>query len=241
MLTLQRRIVFGTLGASVSVAALTWLLAWLLPMPWIAAVIGLVVAAVLAVVLGSLLSRRLDRNVRLLTESSGALSASDPGGAESMGQLVDGLQRLESSGARVSEVAGRLVEVEQIAALITRVAHQTHLLAINATMEAARAGESGRGFALVAGEFRRLAEETEESAERVTTLARGLLSEVDEVVAALRAATGEVGSGHTEAARSSAELNRLAQELEQAIGRVARELGYLTQGGGFTLERVEAE
>jgi len=241
MLSLQKKIVFGTLGASVLVAAFTWLVAWLLPMPWLAAVIGLTMAVVIALVLGPLLSRRLEQGVRVLAESASSLSSADPGGTASMGQLLDGLNRLETSMTRVSEVAGRIVEVEQIAALITRVAHQTHLLAINATMEAARAGESGRGFALVAGEFRRLAEETEESAERVTTLARGLLSEVDEVVAALRAATGEVGSGHTEAARSSAELNRLAQELEQAIGRIAREVGQVTQHGGFTLERVEVD
>ena len=140
----------------------------------------------------------------------------------------------------VSELADRVKEVEEMAALISRVAQQTHLLAINATMEAARAGESGRGFALVAGEFRRLAEGTEESAERVTALARGLLADMDEVVGSLRGSVAGVGHGRDDAARATAELDRLAQELNDAVGGLTLNLGFEPVSGSFTLERVDS-
>lgn len=78
----------------------------------------------------------------------------------------------------ITNLAGKVDEMQNIISAILAVASQTNLLALNASIEAARAGEAGRGFAVVADEIRKLSENTRESANQITDIIAGLISDV---------------------------------------------------------------
>lgn len=97
----------------------------------------------------------------------------------------DAVNTLSSTVASLNEVIGRLMldggQIAQVVGVIRGIAEQTNLLALNAAIEAARAGEQGRGFAVVADEVRSLALRTQESTEHIHSIIRHLVSATDDV------------------------------------------------------------
>ena len=128
-------------------------------------------------------------------------------GAEQVGGAI---QALDASSQRISEMV----------AMITAIAGQTNLLALNAAIEAARAGEHGRGFAVVADEVRKLAEQSETAAREITNLIaenNGNIRQTVDVMGVQKTRVGEGVDRVNEAGRQFAEIARLVEDLSKKI------------------------
>jgi methyl-accepting chemotaxis protein len=137
---------------------------------------------------------------------------------DSIAQTVSGLAQV------IKDLGSRSEEIGQIVSVITGIAEQTNLLALNAAIEAARAGEQGRGFAVVADEVRKLAEQSEESAKRITQLIATIQAETHKAVNSMESATAEVGKGidmvHS-AGTSFQEIRHSVSEVTDQIQQVS--------------------
>jgi methyl-accepting chemotaxis protein len=108
-------------------------------------------------------------------------------------------------------------QIGQITDTITGIAKQTNLLALNAAIEAARAGEAGRGFAVVAEEVRKLAEHSNEEAERVVQLVRKIAESTAAAVASTQRSRVEAESGVDAVQKAGAALEKI---LTAVLGTV---------------------
>ncbi|WP_297201526.1 methyl-accepting chemotaxis protein [Thermanaeromonas sp.] len=95
---------------------------------------------------------------------------------------------------RLEVLKGSVNQVEEILEVINGIAEQTNLLALNAAIEAARAGEAGRGFAVVADEVRKLAEQSRASSDKIRVLLNNITSETNEVVTTSEEVTRQIAS-----------------------------------------------
>lgn len=126
--------------------------------------------------------------------------------------------------ARIVEALGRRSdEIGEIIGTIEDIADQTNLLALNAAIEAARAGEQGRGFAVVADEVRALAERTTKATRTIGELIAAIQSETGSAVASMKQGVNEVALGAEEAHRSGDALN----EILRQVGDVTAQLNQI--------------
>lgn len=119
------------------------------------------------------------------------------------------------SAKKIKELAERSGEITAVVDVIRKIADQTNLLALNAAIEAARAGEAGRGFAVVADEVKRLAEGSAKSSEEIDGLIRQIQEDAKATVLSIEGGTKEVAEGRIVIDKALKALNEIASKVTE--------------------------
>ena len=122
---------------------------------------------------------------------------------------------VSSSGRQVNELGKRSNEIGRIAGVIDEIADQTNLLALNAAIEAARAGEQGRGFAVVADEVRKLAERTTTATKEIARMIEAIQTETHSAVLAMEEGTRQVKQGVSATNQAGDALQQIIRKSEE--------------------------
>ena len=134
-----------------------------------------------------------------------------------MGQIAD---KVHESAKTVESLGARSDQIGAIIGTIEDIADQTNLLALNAAIEAARAGEQGRGFAVVADEVRALAERTTRATREIGEMIKAIQGETKGAVAAMEQGVHQVESGTMEAAKSGVALRDILEQINAVAMQV---------------------
>jgi methyl-accepting chemotaxis protein len=132
-----------------------------------------------------------------------------------MGRIRD---QVQETAKRIKRLGERSQEIGEIVKLIDDIADRTSILALNASIQAAMAGEAGRGFAVVAEEVERLAERSTSATKQIDALTKSIQSETNEVVASMEETIREVVDGSSlanEAGQALSEIRAVSQQLAE--------------------------
>jgi len=129
-------------------------------------------------------------------------------------------ERVQESARTVESLGARSDQIGAIVGTIEDIADQTNLLALNAAIEAARAGEQGRGFAVVADEVRALAERTTRATKEIGTMIKGIQSETAGAVSSMEHGVREVEKGMDSSRKSGEALSQIVDAISEVSMQV---------------------
>lgn len=165
-------------------------------------------------------------------------------------QTIEGMQAINeavsASAISVQELGKRGEQIGQIIDVINDIADQTNLLALNAAIEAARAGEHGRGFAVVADEVRKLADRTTKATEEIAQSIQAIQTETMQAVERMNTGTQQVRTGVERAQQAGASLEEIVNkarsvaEMIQSIAAAAEEQSAASEQVSRNVESISA-
>ncbi|MFG0292411.1 MAG: methyl-accepting chemotaxis protein [Phycisphaerales bacterium JB050] len=173
-------------------------------------------------------------------EASESGRAAEEGGTIVQG-TVEGMQAISeavtASADSVGQLGRRGEQIGEIISVINDIADQTNLLALNAAIEAARAGEHGRGFAVVADEVRKLADRTTKATEEISESIREIQSETANAVQRMNTGTDQVNEGVERATQAGQSLDQIVQSA-RSVSSVIAEIAAATEQQAATSEEI---
>lgn len=188
------------------------------------------------------------RNAGEAAQASQGASQTASDGGRVVSETMQGMQRIADVVRASAESIGKLAEsadrIGEIIGVIDDIADQTNLLALNAAIEAARAGEQGRGFAVVADEVRKLAERTGKATGEITSMIKGIQDQTAEAVGSMETGIHEVETGRSLADRAGGSLGEIVtvsqrvMDMIQQIARAAEEQSSAAEQISHTIEQV---
>jgi methyl-accepting chemotaxis protein len=188
-----------------------------------------------------------------VTTSTVAESAADTTkqamiGNESLEKVIEKMKTINHTTSKTNAVIKDLdrksAEIGKIVEVITGIADQTNLLALNAAIEAARAGEHGKGFAVVADEVRKLAELSRQSASQISGLIEVIQKETHQVVEMMNKGTVEISEGTSLVEETGQTFNQILKSIEnvsseiQEVSAISEEMSASVQQVNASIEEV---
>ena len=194
--------------------------------------------------------REIDRNLKESTSLAERVATDAAAGNQAVASTRAGMERIRegvaAAAAAISELARRVGEIATVTGVIDEVTEQTGLLALNAAIIAAQAGEHGRGFAVVADEIRNLANRTADSTREIAGIVRAFREQADASLASMGQSRIQVEEGVELSGRAAEALGSIREsavgslQQVQAISRAIGEISSTIHSLSGTVESIAA-
>jgi twitching motility protein PilJ len=151
-------------------------------------------------------------------------------------------EQIQETAKRIKRLGESSQEIGEIVELITDITEQTNVLALNAAIQAASAGEAGRGFSVVAEEVQRLADRSAEAAKQIGALVRTIQTDTQDAVAAMEKSTQGVVEGtklSDAAGNALGDIGRVSRQLAELIERIASTTNDQASSAGGVAQSIE--
>jgi methyl-accepting chemotaxis protein len=158
--------------------------------------------------------------------SAGRATLATDAALDTVNGTVKGMESIRETIAetekRIKRLGERSQEISGIVNLINTIAERTHVLALNASMQAAVAGEAGRGFAVVAEEVQRLAESSRTATQQISTLVNNIQLETNETISTVNRTITQVVQGSEQAQKAGDQMRVTQQITNELVAQVKR-------------------
>ena len=164
-------------------------------------------------------------------------------GGKVIGESIAGMNRIadvvKKSAETVQALGKGSDKIGEIIQVINEIADQTNLLALNAAIEAARAGEQGRGFAVVADEVRKLAERTSKATKEIDAMIKQIQKDTNEAVITMNEGTKEVNAGKAFTSKAGESLNEIITSAEKVVD-ISTQVAAASEEQSTAAEQIKA-